>query len=260
MEENKNEILEEVAEAVEETVEEIVEDVVATEEETAQAAVDVDYYVKKINSLKAKNRVLAVILALVILAVAGFTGYKAYVNYNPYNNMGIPNTSSMTLLNVARMYGVSVDELKEQYQLPEDVKDNTYYDVVQYITPTSVILQMSGMDFEAAKEQFKFSDDVTPETLWWDAEATIPVSVYFGTGDMFEELKKEYGLDESVTEDTPWGEVREHVLMVDYEKANAPAEVVEEEPETVLAEDGALTEEEMAEIMAQLENATEIAE
>lgn len=278
MDENKNEILEDAGEEIiEETADETVEDTVEIEEGTtifeeqdfseAEKYVDVEKLVLENKSLKTKNRVLSVILALIILAGAVFGGYKAYDNYNPYNKMGIPNTSGMTLKDMANMYGVTVDEVKSQYQLPDDVKDNTYADVVMYLAPVSLIVQIQfGMDFETAKETFKFGESITEDSSWFDAEATVPMSVYIGEGDVLTQFIAEYNLPETVTEETLWGEVREQVLNFEYERANAPVEEVQETenlevPE--LTEDGEpeeLSSEEIAEILEYLENSTDVVE
>ncbi len=286
MDENKNEILEDTVEAVEETVETVEEIAEAVEEAMeavevedgmtvieedsteAEKYVDVERLAKEVKSLKLKNRILSVILAIIVLAAAVFGGYKAVSSYNPYNKMGVPNTSGMTLKDMASMYGVSVDTIKEQYQLPENVKDNTYAEVVMYLAPVSLVVQAQfGMDFATAKEELKFSDDITEDSLWFDAEATIPVSIYVGTGDALAAFVAEYNLPETVTEDTPWGEIREQVLNFEYERANAPVEEVEE-PEVVdvpeLSEDETapveLSSEELAEILEYLENSTEVVE
>ncbi|MGM9552302.1 MAG: hypothetical protein ACI3XA_08625 [Clostridia bacterium] len=290
MDENKNEILEETENVTEEVTEEVSEEVseevaeevaeeTAFEENATEEAVEdsteaekyvsIESLIAEIKSLKLKNRVLSVILAVIIAALVIFAGAKAYMSYNPYNHMGFYNTSGMTIADMARMSGMTVEEIIEQYQLPDNVKENTYYDVIQYLMPTSVVVEMYGMDFETAKERFMFPDEVTGETLWLDAEATIPLSVYIGTGDTLANFVKEYNLPETVTEDTLWGEIREQVLKFEYERSIAPEgeneveEVNEVNPEEVYDEPQAeetLSEEELAEIMAYLENASEVTE
>lgn len=263
--------IEETEEAVEEAVEEIEEAVEEAEggeeaeevEDSTEALkyVDVTLLAKKVKALKIKNIALTVVLAIVILGIVAFSGIKMYINYNPYNHMGYPNTSALTIEEYARFNGMHVEDLKKELQLPEDVKNNTYLDVVNYIIPFGAFAENYGMDVETAKQTLQVADFVTAETPYGEALDTVPLSVYIGTGDALTEFIEEYELPDTVTEETLWGEVRRKVLMIEYKKAIAPKEeeevIVEEEPQVQSTESQELTEEELAEIMAYLETATD---
>ena len=276
MDENKKETLEEITEtaeetveAVEETVEETVEEAVEElaedfeeeEEDSSEAEkyIEMPWLIDEITSLKKKNRTLKVLSSVLIVLIAAFGVFyavRAIVNYNPYNNMGYPNVSSLTIENFARMNNITVDEVIEEFQLPADVKGNTYYDVLQYLMPTSVVLETSyNMDFETAKMNLNFNESITPETPWGVTEDSLPLSLLIGEGDALAEFVEFYSLGSDVTEDTLWGEVRREVLKAQYDnvvnpKEETPEELPQEDPEI---SDDQLTEEELAEIMAYLE-------
>ena len=250
MEENKNEILEEgitpeeeaVEETVEETVEEIVEDVIeeaAVEEAFEEAEedfteaekyLDTNLFIDEIAELRMENEslrksnnvlkgvlggILAVALA-VILAFGGMTAYKTL--YNPYNHMGYYNISGMTLEDVAAMNNMSIEEAKEMLNLPDDVKGNTYYDVVEFLIPVSQMAEMYGADVETLKEVFSLGEEITAESTWGEAIDSMPLSVYLGSEEMVAEFVAEYNLGDEVTGETLWGEIRKTVNKIDYER------------------------------------------
>ena len=254
MDENKKETIEELSETVEENdsnvVEEVdlvaeatentetVEDEFAEDEEEAEEILDeedleedleedsseaekyvqVKLLIDQVNALKKKNRILSLIIVAICVVAIAFGGVKLFGElYNPYNHMGYPNYSGLTLGEFAQQQGISVEEFKSMYNLPDDVKENTNFDAVQYIIPVSKMAEMNGVDFATMKEVFQFSDEITPDSTWGEAYDSIKLSVLFGEEEL-KELKETYGLDESVTLDTTWGEIRRTVDKIEYEK------------------------------------------
>lgn len=253
MEENKNELLEEGttpdAETVEETTdaveEEVLEEAAETfetdedveevesfdeesleEEDTTEAEkyIDVKLLIAENAALKKANKLMkGIIAAIVAIALAfaiGFGGYKVYKTvYNPYNHMGYYNISGMTLDDFAEQIGMSVEEVVEEFQLPEDIKPDTYYDVVEYLIPVDYVAQMQfGVDAETVIQAFELGDEITGESTWGDALDTMPLRVYYGDEELLNEAIAEYNLGDDVTGDTLWGEVRPIVNKIEYER------------------------------------------
>lgn len=250
MDENKNvseEIVEEAAEetveaaeevavkeAVEESAEAVTEEaadeaeafeegVVSFEEEEdsseAEKYVSVERLIDENARLKTVNKILSGCLAVIAAVAIIFSVMKLAGNfYNPYNHMGYPNFSGMTVDDFAEMYGFTLDEIKEEYNLPDDVKGDTYFDVIEYLIPVGTMADNYGVDFETMKEAFQFSDDITPESTWGEAYDSIPLSILVGEGEEFEEFKENYGFGDEITTETPWGKVRKKVLKQDYEE------------------------------------------
>lgn len=258
--------VEEAVEEMAEELEEAIEDSILEEDSSeAEKYVSVTELINQVSSLKKKKlvwKIIAIVLAVVVLAGGVCSLVGAVKAYNPYNNMGYPNLSGLTVGNMTKFYGITMEDIIEEYSLPDDVKEDTYYDVIQYLAPTSMVIEMYGMDFETAKETLKFADSITPETPWGVAEDSMPLSVIIGDDEAaLNEFIEHYSLKGDITGDTLWGKVRKQVLKKDYEDSLAPAEEADEE---ILSEDNVvqseLTEEELAEIMAYLESATDIVE
>ena len=51
--------------------------------------------------------------------------------------------------------------------------------------------------------------------IWSEAKDLVPLDVYFGG--QFEEAKKAYGLDDSITGDMTWGETKDTILAAQEE-------------------------------------------
>ena len=260
MEENKNnEVLEEgtaeVEEAVEEAAVEAVEEAEAAEEaieETleeeadsseAEKYVDTMLLIDEVADLRMENEalkrtnkilkgVLKAIAAVVIVACVVFGGMTAYKTfYNPYNHMGYYNISGMTLEEVAELNGMSVEQVKEMLHLPDDVKGDTYYDVIDFLVPVSYMTEMYGMSVDELKETLSLGDEITGESTWGEALDTMPLKVYLGGEDAVSEFVAEYNLGDDVTGDTLWGEIRKTVNKIDYERylAESATDVTEAE-------------------------------
>ncbi|MBQ3110636.1 MAG: hypothetical protein IJC69_05795 [Clostridia bacterium] len=241
------EVLEEAVEAVEDAVDEAVEEIAEGQEvedsTEAEKYIDTMLLIDEVTELKIENEklsrtnkalkgVLKAIVAIVIIAALAFGGMKAYKTfYNPYNHMGYYNISGMTLESVAEMNNMSVEQARRMLQLPDDVKGDTYYDVVQFLVPVSYMTEMYGMSVEEMKEAFSLGEEITAESTWGEALDTMPLKIYLGSEEAVSEFVAEYNLGDDVTADTLWGEVRKTVNKIDYERylAESATDVTEAE-------------------------------
>lgn len=262
MDENKNEILEEGAEnPVEEseTADAVLaavsdasteDEMAAMDNEDEESTEEAEKYISKEMlldevivlrgenaALKKSNKiiknVLRAIVAVVICAALIFAGIRVYKYvYNPYNHMGYYNISGKTLADVAEDSGMSLEEVRFELRLPDDVKADTYWDAVEFIVPASYMAQVQyGVDFETIKQAFQFGDEITGMSTWGEAMDTMPLSVYCGSEEDVAEFAREYDLGDNVTGETLWGEVRKQVNKKQYEEylAQQATEKVEED-------------------------------
>ncbi|MCH5185905.1 MAG: zinc ribbon domain-containing protein [Oscillospiraceae bacterium] len=135
---------------------------------------------------------------------------ETFSNSNKYNEMGYINISGRTLEDIAGDVGMSVDEFKAEYRLPEDMTGDTYESAAFYNMPTGKIAEMYGMEFSGVAELLKLPDTVTETTPWGEAEGEAMLKNYVGE-DAVDAFKKEYGLGDNITGDTKWKYIRNTV-------------------------------------------------
>lgn len=255
--ENQNEIMnQEVEETVEETVdtvEEVVEEMV--EEPVEEIAFDdeaiEDMPKKTLNPLAIVIIVMGVIIAgllaylvcdvvddykkNVLNADSLFELYEAnkgskdkivkkveknkdkYTEF--YNNLGYSNVSGMTIKDFCKEQGVSFETLKAQYNLPDTLTEDVYFDVVQYILPVA-----ANIDPKMLKENFGVSEvevdgkkyPVTPDMPFGLVYDEIALFKLVGE-DRFEDVKAQYGFGDEVTEETKMKDVRAKMEKKDTE-------------------------------------------
>ena len=257
MEENKNlenelleteEVNEEtVEEIVEETVEEVTEEVVEEAVEAVEAIEEVAEEVaeeateeipEEVKKGSKKVGIIAVVVALVIIIAAVVT---STMEFNKYNKLGYVDISGKTVQDIADAQGITLAEFLAAYQLPEDMPGDTTEANAYYSIPTGIIAEMNGLDFETLKTMLKLPEDATAATPWGIAEGGILLADYIGGADKVDAFKEQYGLGDSVTAETPWGEIRNIVDTIELEKreaeeaaqASAP---VETDPEVEIEE------------------------
>ena len=231
--EEVTEVVEDAAEEVVEETEEVAEEIFEEAEEDSSEAekyLDTTLLIDEIADLRAENAALrksnkifkgifkAIVAVVVVVAIVfgGLTAYKTF--YNPYNHMGYYNISGMTLAEVAELSGMTVEDAKEMLNLPDDVKGDTYYDIIEYLVPVSDMAEMYGADVETLKQAFGLDESVTGDTLWGEAMDTMPLSIYCGGDELVADFIAEYNLGDDVTGDTLWGEVRRTVEKIEYER------------------------------------------
>lgn len=260
------EIVEEVAETVEEVVEEVIEE---PQEEIVYDEVPEEKPAKK----SATGLVVAIII--MAIAILGLLAYvvcdiiaekKASVlgadslieiyeansyakekmdkdveknkdKYTElYNNLGYANVSGMTIKDFCEKQGVDFETLRYQYNLPDTLTEDCYFDVVQYLMPIS-----ANIDIETLKTQFGVSE-VEVDGKKYPVTADMPFGLVYDEITLFklvgesgfDSVKEEYGFGDEVTEETKMKEVRAKMEKKDMEnrieeeKAEAEAKAQEE--------------------------------
>ena len=220
------------------------EKAVSEEELAAQAA-----------AKKSKRTVIGVVIAAVVVVAAAvlFIMFKNTL-FNPYIKDYV-DVNGMTVGETADLYGMEYSDFLEYFDLPKDMPKSTPQQAAVYAMPAGRYAEaIVGWDFESMKEQLQWGDDITEETPIGDAFDQTTIGNYVGE-DRFEEFKSTFGLDDSITKDTLWKEVRNIVdtkQKEEYEAeqagiTEAPAEesteaAAEESTEAAAATEAAVTE------------------
>lgn len=144
------------------------------------------------------------LLSILLTAVITISLLPAMVSL-AFNDNYI-NVSGRTISDVANSCGMEVEEFLETFDLPLDMPANTPESVAYYNLPCYKMAEMYGTSFDEFKELLQFDNSVTEQTPWGEAEDTIKLGVYVGDG--LEEFKKEYGLGNNINENTLFKDVR----------------------------------------------------
>ena len=119
-------------------------------------------------------------------------------------------------------------------ELPLDMPENTYESAAVYSRKFSTMAKLYGMSVDELKELLGVGDEVTEDTTWGDAYDMATIEKIVGE-ESFEMFKEQYGLGEEVTLETKWGEIRaivdqyERDMMLEQKKAEEEAAKAEAE-------------------------------
>lgn len=287
--EEVNNVEETVEEAVEETVE--TEENIVEEEVMADVIEELDVAEAEIKKDSKNGYIIAIaVMAVVIIILGGLHIYNIFGGKNKdtnmqdaytlldiykqnheiylnerkqseeekakstekYNNLGFANVSGMTIGEICKEEGASIDSLILQYSLPGDITEDTYWDVAGYLAPVSIRIGLQTLKDEYnlthittdSGEKIEITDDM-PFGLVYDEFALKDLV----SEEQFEEFKAEYGLGEDVTLETKMKEVRSVIEKAEIEKRE------EEEAAEKAAEEAA--ESENAEAPEQSEESNE---
>ena len=225
--EKAEEIVEEAAEKTEEFAEKA-EEIVEEGVQDAQEYVNEVFEPEKKKTSAAS--IIAAVIVLLIAAFCVLLGMgKIPQIYNKYNHMGYVNVTGRTIADIAEDADMELSELLEQYDFPKDMPANTQESAAYYMMPVKSIARMYGMTFDDMKELLGFGDDITEDTEWGVAEGEVTLEKYIGE-DNLDEFKEKYGFGDEITLETKWKEVRKTVDLTskkEYEEEKA-AEATEE--------------------------------
>lgn len=219
--EQEAEVVEEAQQSEPEQTEEILSSEKTAFEDTSAADAE---------AKKRKRTVIGVIAAAVVVVAAAvlFIMFKNTI-FNPYIKDYV-DVNGVTIGETADMSGMEYSDFLEYYDLPKDMPKSTPQQAALYNMPAGKYAEsILGWDFDSLKEQLCWGDDITEETTIGDAFDKTTIGNYVGE-DRFEEFKSTFGLDDSITVDTLWGEVRNIVDTKRKEELEAEAAGVTEEP------------------------------
>lgn len=232
--------------AIDDTVAEVVEEAVSADaEEAAEGLNDnaetiaqslQDAVADGVETAVKSNKKVGVIAGVIggIVVVAAIIIFVIFGKniFNPYLKDYV-DVSGITIAEIADKSGMELEDFLAMYDLPEDMPETTHENAAFYHIPAGKYAEMSGVEFAELKEILGWDDSITEETTIGDAFDKTKVGMRVGE-DQVEEFKKEYNLDESVTADTLWGEIRNIVdtKTKEMNEATPEPEVTEEAVET----------------------------
>lgn len=129
---------------------------------------------------------------------------------NPYNVNSVDITGR-TVAEVAEETGMTLAEFLEDNSLPADMPGDTYETAARGYIPCGKMAEIYGMSFEEFKAAYELPDYITESTTYHEAIGEVTLGVYVGT-DILEQFKEHYGLDADVTADTKYKEVADIIL------------------------------------------------
>ena len=241
-EEITEEVIEEADETVEESVEEISEDMKEAVEETSDSFEKVvaevneevsDILPENVEKKSSLKKTISIIVVIALVA-AVLIGIIADMTGNKYNKMGYVPVSGLTVQDIADEMGVDIAEFLAMYDLPADMPKDTTQEAAFYNIPLAKFAEMNGLDVELLKTALNIPaettvtepknifekierifkpvkpEPITETTPWGVVLDELTLGSYVGA-EQLEEFKIYYELDESVSVDTLYKEVREQV-------------------------------------------------
>ncbi|MDO5396623.1 MAG: hypothetical protein Q4G33_01720 [bacterium] len=202
-------------------------------------------------SSSSSDKTINIIIAVLIIAFLAAGGYAVYskVSDNLFDKAVSEGTAPQTVKTLARSAGQSVKEFLEENGITDgSVDGNTSTEDFYNHMTVDRYAAYNGQSLEELLEQTGLTGKVTETTSWADAQKLIPLGTYLGidaaaegAAEQFEMFKQMYGLDASVTLETPWGDVKDTVEAAQEAMANAteaPAEEATVAPADEAAADG----------------------
>ena len=146
-----------------------------------------------------------------MLIVCSAISTVASAEVNVYNEMDYVNNSNRTIGDIAVEKEITVAEFLTMYGLPADMPANTNEAAAFYHMTVENVAKMYGVTTDeliAEISQASSADlTVTKDTLWNEAQGAISIRNHIGDLS-FDEFKTAYALADGVTENTSLGEVR----------------------------------------------------
>lgn len=244
----EEEVTEEITEEnTEEAVEDIVDESDAEEINESDDVVLNEQIVEEVleeieeTVVKKSKKPAIIAIVVVILAIAAFLVYNAFSG-DKYNKMGYGNPYGRTVGDVITELGITLDEFKTNYSLPEDITEDTEEMAAYYMIPVRVFAQMYGVDYEQFKQAYNIPAETTPSepttiigkikalfgvydiqpidenTPWGIVMDELTLGSYVGEENL-ETFKQYYGIETEITAETKYKEVRKEVEAKETELA-----------------------------------------
>lgn len=157
-------------------------------------------------------------ITLAVAAVMAVTTMGVSAERNPYNEMDCINLYNKTIEEYAVDAGITVEEFKTIYGLPDDMPANTNEAIALEYIPLKHLAGIYGVSVDeiisSYAESYNGTEVLTGDTLIMEVENNLKLSDAIGDIEL-EEFKKLFGFDDSVTGDTPYKEVDNMIKRVE---------------------------------------------
>lgn len=200
-----------------------------SEAEADDEIVDTEAIFEETPKKSKKGLILAIVLIIIVAALGAYIAYNSLGN--KYNKMGYLDVEGETIEDICQQMNMTLEDFKEQYQLPEDMPANTYSNAASNLIPIKVFVEMYNTDFATFKESFHLPDTTSPSkptnilgkiksVFVQDKPVEItedtPIGVaqdevelkYLVGEENIDKLKELYGFGDEVTGETKYKEVR----------------------------------------------------
>lgn len=168
-----------------------------------------------------------VVIAIVLVAVIGLAGYAIYdkMSVKIQQKAIESGQQEATVGYLADSQGMTVEDYLMMYGLSGLSKNTTEEEMTDQMTIDNYVAY-TGMTIEDLQTQYRLSEAPSGDSIWGDLRKTFTVRNVIGeTEDELKQFKEIYGLDDSITLDTPWEEAQdkleESIKRMQEEAANA---------------------------------------
>lgn len=159
---------------------------------------------------------LNAVIAVVIVVVLGLGVWAVVpkIRENMANRSAESQQSStVTVAQLAEAAGQSVDEYLAEYGLDgTDITGDTDYQSAMYAMTLENFAKANGTTVEELKSEYKLPESVTNETPWSEAMLEMPAGIAMGGDDRFAQAKEAYGLGDEFTAESRWGDVQDALM------------------------------------------------
>lgn len=190
-------------------------------------------------SRSSADKMMNLIITIIVLVVlaAGLLTVVPLLQDKALEKSIADGTAPQTVATYAKQADLSVEDYIALYELSDaDVNGDTLMQDFVNLMNVKNYAKLSGMEYADFVAQYGLTDKATEDMLWTDAQLLMPLSAYIGGEDYVEEFKTYYGLDASVTGETPWGELADIVAEKDAQMMAEAAAATEAPAEEVPAE------------------------
>ena len=148
------------------------------------------------------KKIMATIATVMVVATLGVSAER-----NIYNEMDCINLSNETIQDYADAAGISLEEFKVMFGLPEDMPGDTNEAVALGYVPLKNLAETSNMALQEViafyKDGYIGPEEVTGDTLTKDVDNFVTVGKFIGSTPI-EEFREIFGFGTDVTESTPF--------------------------------------------------------
>ncbi len=123
---------------------------------------------------------------------------------------------------------ITIAQFKEEYDLPKDMRGDTNITAAEYSIPISTFAEMNNVSFDELKEFYELGDEVNDQMTWGEIQGEVTIKVAIGGEENLEAFKEEYGFGDEVTLDTKWKEVRNAIDEAEKEEYEKQKEQYEQ--------------------------------
>lgn len=149
-----------------------------------------------------------------------FQEIKDYVAYEvKHGNVKVIyiDTTGHTIAEAAERMGKSLKDFLAEYNLPADMPGTVSESEAYYTVPVGTVAMKFGKSFAQLKADLKFSDSFSQNSPWGEVRDSLLLGNYV-TEQGMPEFRAKYGFGNDVTVNSKWKDVRDKIDTFDKEE------------------------------------------